>query len=654
MSKLASTEHASAVTPTQEIANTTHTQDAVASQAATSSVATAHRALIYAEPGAAKFLAQILAHGNYAVEQTESLERAMELSEEFAPEALLIEVRHETSAGFTLIRRVRAQAATYALPLVLFYRDDAQALRTAALRAGVDDYFALTTPPNELRARLESLFWRVEAGRRQALTPGDQNGEIDNFMSLLDRMRADIHDQLYGVLALVEAAARNANPEDVLEKKDAEKFDRAARDRTLREAHGFLKLNLRRRDSVAYYGPTTLLVYLPQRTERDARRVLTDLREEFLSTTSDGDIAIGLSSFVTPARTSQASSDEEPDATTATGIETLIERAELAVAHARTRDHISRIFDSDMSRRAATTQGDKAQTVSTEVTAPPVVASQDDPRRTDAPQSSAATSSAPRAAQNSRENNTVETARARQMPLQQAANSVRVPPSASPNAAPMPQSSANSSPPSVSHKATPPQRAQQRSSSSATPSFHTTRESLVRETRRGETTTGDMSLTTLVAHSRAASGGDASSEATRHAIERELERRARGEVMPRRLLLTVSDAARMAQINLLVRSAGYEARAAFDGQQALDLLRIERPDLLLLDYALQGIDGIETLRRLRKQLGGTLTLPVVLLVRETDVQARQEAIALGVRGVVTTPYDPAALLDSVRTVGKQE
>ena len=56
--------------------------------------------------------------------------------------------------------------------------------------------------------------------------------------------------------------------------------------------------------------------------------------------------------------------------------------------------------------------------------------------------------------------------------------------------------------------------------------------------------------------------------------------------MPRRLLLTVSDAARMAQLNSLIRSAGYEARAAFDGQQALDLLRIERPDLLLLDYEL--------------------------------------------------------------------
>ena len=124
--------------------------------------------------------------------------------------------------------------------------------------------------------------------------------------------------------------------------------------------------------------------------------------------------------------------------------------------------------------------------------------------------------------------------------------------------------------------------------------------------------------------------------------------------MPRRLLLTVSDAARMAQINSLIRSAGYEARAAFDGQQALDLLRIERPDLLLLDYELQGMDGLETLRRLRKQSGGRLTLPVVLLVPSEKASARAQAIELGARTVVTMPYDPAELLTSVRVAGSVE
>ena len=124
--------------------------------------------------------------------------------------------------------------------------------------------------------------------------------------------------------------------------------------------------------------------------------------------------------------------------------------------------------------------------------------------------------------------------------------------------------------------------------------------------------------------------------------------------MPRRLLLTVSDAKRMAQINSLVRAAGYEARAAFDGQQALDLLRIERPDLLLLDYELDGINGLETLRRLGKQSGGRVTLPVVMLLPVEIEGARREAIELGAHSVVTTPYDPTDLLDSVRMAGHVE
>jgi CheY-like chemotaxis protein len=146
-------------------------------------------------------------------------------------------------------------------------------------------------------------------------------------------------------------------------------------------------------------------------------------------------------------------------------------------------------------------------------------------------------------------------------------------------------------------------------------------------------------------------------EATRAAetaAATERERRASGAVMPRRLLLTISDSARMAQVNSLIRSAGYEARAAFDGQQALHLLRIERPDLLLLDYELQGIDGVETIRRLRKQSGGRLSLPVVMLLSSNNESARREALELGAHSVFVTPYDPAALLDSVRVAGSVE
>jgi CheY-like chemotaxis protein len=145
-------------------------------------------------------------------------------------------------------------------------------------------------------------------------------------------------------------------------------------------------------------------------------------------------------------------------------------------------------------------------------------------------------------------------------------------------------------------------------------------------------------------------------QAAADAAARERERRTRGAIMPRRLLLTVSDPARMAQINLLLRSAGYEVRAAFDGLQAINLLRIERPDLLVIDVALYGIDGLEALRRLHRQHQGRLPLPVVLLLPATPAaeRVREEALELGARSFVAVPYDPEELLTCVRTVGSTD
>jgi CheY-like chemotaxis protein len=143
------------------------------------------------------------------------------------------------------------------------------------------------------------------------------------------------------------------------------------------------------------------------------------------------------------------------------------------------------------------------------------------------------------------------------------------------------------------------------------------------------------------------------------AAARERERRKRGTIMPRRLLLTVSDPARMAQINLLLRSAGYEVRAAFDGLQAINLLRIERPNLLVIDYDLYGIDGLEALRRLHRQHREHLPLPVVLLLPDASTPAeregaRAEARQLGVQGFVAVPSDPEELLTCVRTTGNTD
>jgi len=86
---------------------------------------------------------------------------------------------------------------------------------------------------------------------------------------------------------------------------------------------------------------------------------------------------------------------------------------------------------------------------------------------------------------------------------------------------------------------------------------------------------------------------------------------------------------------------GYAVSAAADGPQALALTQLEAPDLIVLDLALPGMSGIETLRRIRE--GGGVPKVVILTGHGTPAHVR-EAMALGVREFMGKPFDLDQLL----------
>jgi DNA-binding response OmpR family regulator len=507
-----------------------------------------------------------LASSGYATRTSPAADASRAISE-FSPDVVVMVVTPVGADGenesVALARRLRAETATYSLPVVFAWSEDERALRASAQYVGADDYFCLSAPPLEILARLDSLFWRVEVDRRSTSVVSDRRLEIDNFMFMLDAVREDVRAGVSGTLALIYAVAAKD--------REIETFDKTARDRTLTEAHAFLKLNLRRMDGVAFYGPTTLVVYLPHMKARSAVAALTRLHREFIEEYPEHDLVAGVASF--PAHGGD--------------VETLIEKAERAVAVARAEGSTTRVvaYDANM-----------------DVRLPP----------------------APLAAREAPQHRPQEVEEAK---------------APTPQAAPTPVATAAE--PREKEEALKPSAAEELAQQ-ARPTEET------RATEEPEPSRETQQPT------RAAQTNEEDSARAAEAAASERERRASGAVMPRRLLLTISDSARMAQVNSLIRSAGYEARAAFDGQQALHLLRIERPDLLLLDYDLQGIDGVETIRRLRKQNGGRLSLPVVMLLPAGLDQARREALKLGAHSVHVTPYDPAELLRSVRLAGSTE
>ena len=115
-------------------------------------------------------------------------------------------------------------------------------------------------------------------------------------------------------------------------------------------------------------------------------------------------------------------------------------------------------------------------------------------------------------------------------------------------------------------------------------------------------------------------------------------------------VLVVDDSATQAgALAMLLEENGIVARIARSGEQALEMVREETPDLVLSDVVMPGIDGYEVCRRIKTDLG-LPQLPVVLLTSLTDQIAIVRALASGADHYVTKPYDPERLVARVRQV----
>ncbi len=110
-----------------------------------------------------------------------------------------------------------------------------------------------------------------------------------------------------------------------------------------------------------------------------------------------------------------------------------------------------------------------------------------------------------------------------------------------------------------------------------------------------------------------------------------------------RVLLVDDDASVRALCALHLRAAAFEVSEAADGRQGFEEAMRRRPDLILSDLRMPGLDGFALAEALRRD-EATRTVPVVFLSGETGVAERMRAYALGVAGFVMKPFEPAALV----------
>jgi len=94
---------------------------------------------------------------------------------------------------------------------------------------------------------------------------------------------------------------------------------------------------------------------------------------------------------------------------------------------------------------------------------------------------------------------------------------------------------------------------------------------------------------------------------------------------------------------------GFKLKVCGSGAEALDSANAFRPDLILLDVMMPGMDGPATLRALRK-LPGMAAVPVIFMTAKTQHQEIENYLNQGALAVITKPFDPMQLAQEIRGI----
>jgi DNA-binding response OmpR family regulator len=117
--------------------------------------------------------------------------------------------------------------------------------------------------------------------------------------------------------------------------------------------------------------------------------------------------------------------------------------------------------------------------------------------------------------------------------------------------------------------------------------------------------------------------------------------------MENKKILVVDDEERMLRfIRLNLEHDGFQVIEAMKGHEALDKMRTDLPDLILLDVMLPDLDGFEVLRMIR-EISPT---PVIMLTAKGEEDDRVRGLELGADDYVTKPFSPRELVSRVKAV----
>lgn len=106
-------------------------------------------------------------------------------------------------------------------------------------------------------------------------------------------------------------------------------------------------------------------------------------------------------------------------------------------------------------------------------------------------------------------------------------------------------------------------------------------------------------------------------------------------------------------LSMALNLFGHNALAVYSGEEALERIPADLPDVILLDLTMPGIDGYETLRRMRAMPTGN-TLPVFVITAAAELDLEERVLLAGGTGLLRKPIQMETLADTVDSCTRAE
>ena len=115
----------------------------------------------------------------------------------------------------------------------------------------------------------------------------------------------------------------------------------------------------------------------------------------------------------------------------------------------------------------------------------------------------------------------------------------------------------------------------------------------------------------------------------------------------KRILVVEDNETNIYLISFILRKNGYEVTEARTGEEGVELAIKEKPDLIIMDIQLPGIDGLEATRKIRESEADG-TIPIIALTSYAMTGDRERALKAGCTGYIEKPINPDTFISEIK------